>query len=117
MSIILNDTEFNIKNVFFDIETNKNNRNFASTFSRINYSNEFMTLKNICIKLSTSAYNIEEFILKKYLSYISNNKPDLGINYTPCYAIRHISGCNKIIKISGIWENNTGMFGLAYKTF
>lgn len=117
MSIILNDSEFNIKNVFFDIETNKNNRSYTSTFSRINYSNEFMTLKNICIKLTNTTYNIEEFILNKYLTYISINKPDLGINYTPYYSFRHISGSNKIIKISGIWENNTGMFGLAFKTF
>ena len=117
MSIILNDNEFNIKNVFFDIETNKNNRNYSSTFSRINYSNEFMTLKNICIKLTNTSYNIEDYLLNKYLSYITHNKPDVGNVYTPCYSIKNISGPNKIIKISGIWENNTGTFGIAYKTF
>tara|TARA_Y100000768_G_scaffold307929_5_gene242091 strand:- start:35869 stop:36222 length:354 start_codon:yes stop_codon:yes gene_type:complete len=117
MSIILNDNEFNIKNVFFDIESNKNNRSYTSTFSRINYSNEFMTLKNICIKLTNTAYNIEEFILNKYISYVTANKPDNGNTFTPCYAIKNMTGSNKIIKISGIWENNSGTFGLAYKTF
>ena len=47
MSIMLAD--FNINCVFFDIEPNKTPRCYTSTFARINYSNDFMTLKNICI--------------------------------------------------------------------
>lgn len=115
MSIMLAD--FNINCVFFDIEPNKTPRCYTSTFARINYSNDFMTLKNICIKYTTSALNIEEYILNKYLCYITDNKPDLGYIRTPCYAIKNITGFNKIIKISGIWENSSGMFGLAFKTF
>ena len=55
MSIILKD--FNIKCVYFEIETNKTPRCYTSTFARINYSNEFMTLKNICINYTALAIN------------------------------------------------------------
>jgi hypothetical protein len=117
MSIILNETDFFIKNVFFDNEPNKNIREFNSSFSRIKYSTELMTLKNICIKFNNQADTIEELILKKYLSYITTNKPNIGATYTPCYSIKSKIGFNQFVKISGIWENNSGTFGIAYKTF
>ena len=44
-------------------------------------------------------------------------KPDVGYNRTPCYAVKNVSDINKIIKISGIWENSSGLFGIAFKTF
>ena len=115
MSIILKD--FNIKCVYFEIETNKTPRCYTSTFARINYSNEFMTLKNICINYTALAINIEHYILNKYLSYMTKYKPDVGYNRTPCYAVKNVSDINKIIKISGIWENSSGLFGIAFKTF
>jgi len=117
MSIILNESDFFIKHVFFDNEPNKNIREFNSSFSRIKYSTELMTLKNVCIKINKEAHIVEELILKKYLSYITTNKPDIGSVYTPCYSIISTIGHNQFVKISGIWENNSGTFGLAYKTF
>jgi len=117
MSIVLKHNDFNYSNVFF-IDSVKTTNRFNSTFSRINYATDLMTLKTICINVSDELCKIENDILNKYLLYKTYNKPHLGYNLKQSYSLQDTGQDTFLtIKISGIWENHDGTFGLTYKTF
>lgn len=113
MSIILDN--FNINNVYFN--NPKNNGRYNSSFYRINYGNDLMTLKSICIQNSNDIFQIEQCILNKYIEYQTYNKPTPSYSLEPKLCFQNIQDCSDmVIKISGVWENNEGTCGLTFKT-
>ena len=127
MCVILNETNFNIDNVYF-VENVKNNVKSNSYFSRIIYSTDFFSLKNIYLPINIQdmsfkdqylkttiyfneeksnldyLYYLEEAILNKYIEYKTYNKP--GCKIFPSYSIKNQCKLNfiKVFK-----NNNTNL--------
>ena len=121
MNILLELSDIDIKNIFFN-EPTKNNIIFNSSFIRIYYSNKIFTTNGIYIKININ--KIDEVI--NDLEALENSILNLlNLQYTTFnhkikkhikYHINKIITSNNnyfIIKLSGIWINNE--VGINYK--
>ena len=123
MSIIFKFPDYDENELFF-VESVKNNVKSNSYFSRIIYSNYFMSLKNIYFAFTlkdvnyrdqylktiiyfdeskndlTELYNIEKNIIDKYIAYRQNYNNEI-IN--PCYCIKQQFKLNYI----KVFKNST----------
>ena len=81
------------------------------------YSNSFVTLNSIHIRLSCnidSIIDIEKMLLN---NYVLNKTPIFNAKYKlNQYSINGINSNNSIIKISGIWETDNE-YGLTFKIY
>lgn len=121
MNILLELSDIDIKNIFFN-EPTKNNIIFNSSFIRIYYSNKIFTTNGIYIKININKIDevindleaLENSILNLLnLQYTTFN---LKIKQHIKYHINKIITSNNnyfIIKLSGIWINNE--VGINYK--
>jgi len=129
MNIIINQSNFDIQNVFFT--DTKNNIMMDGIFKKIIYSNHAILLNGIFIELPKTFtkhflqpfFELEQNILENYKKlYGVSKKENLTFqtqfeqNTIRVYKERHNSYTNTIyiMKISGIWENATD-FGMTYK--
>jgi len=123
MSIIFKFPDYDENELFF-VESVKNNVKSNSYFSRIIYSNYFMSLKNIYFTFTlkdvnyrdqylktiiyfdeskndlTDLYNIEKNIIDKYIAYRQNFSNE---NINPCYCIKQQFKLNYI----KVFKNST----------
>jgi hypothetical protein len=104
-------SSFNIQFVLF-LQPIKNKLIDNATFTKIVYSPQFISLNGIYIYIKDqpieSILKIEKDILQSY-SCFSSSEP----SYLIAKGLTRYDH-NKIIKISGIWENDK-QYGLAYK--
>jgi hypothetical protein len=129
MNIIINQSNFNIQNVFFT--DTKNNIMMDGIFKKIIYSNHAILLNGIFIELPKTFtkhclqpfFELEKNILENYKTLYEVSKTEnltfqtqFEQNTIRVYKERHNSYTNTIyiMKISGIWENATD-FGMTYK--
>ena len=123
MNLLLDETKYNIENVFF-YEPVKNTIIHDSKFIRIIYSDENIILNCLYLKIDTNnkyifhyLETIEKNILNKY-NLSKNNINNYKLSNIREQFIYFISKNNPeaivILKISGIWETNITI-GLNYK--
>ena len=79
MCVILNNNNFNIDNIYF-VESVKNNVKNYSFFSRIIYSTDFFSLKNIYLQINLKDMSFKEQYLKTTI-YFDESKSNLDYLY------------------------------------
>jgi predicted nucleotidyltransferase len=108
MNCVMSLAQFKIENIF--LLEKKDNIIIDGYFTKIIYSNNYITLNGIYLKinLNDKIYNIENMILEYYRSVTNSNKK--------CYLsiYKQLKFRTVILKISGIWENSDS-YGLTYK--
>ena len=75
MCVILNNNNFNIDNIYF-VESVKNNVKNNRFFSRIIYSTDFFSLKNIYLQINLKDMSFKEQYLKTTI-YFDESKSNL----------------------------------------
>jgi len=129
MNLVLDETNYNINNIFF-YEPVKNTIMDDSKFIRIIYSDEHVILNGLYLKIdienNSNVLNFLDKTERKILNMYKINKNN--VNKNQCIKIqeqiqilinknilnKNILNKNIIIKISGIWETNL-MMGLTFK--
>ena len=124
MNLVLDETNYNINNIFF-YEPVKNTVMDDSKFIRIIYSDEHVILNGLYLKLDIeNNNNVLDFLDKTEREILNKYKINKNnVNKNRCIKIqeqlqflinKNIPKKNVIIKISGIWETNL-MMGLTFK--
>lgn len=120
MNLVLDQIKYSEDNVFF-YEPVKNTVMDNSKFIRIIYSDEYIVLNGLYLKINLNNYdnnlslelfnNIEKNLLNKYCREKSKV---IKISEQIKFFIKKQNNENIILKISGIWETENSV-GLTYK--
>ena len=123
MNLVLDENNYNINNIFF-YEPVKNTVMDDSKFIRIIYSDEFVILNGLYLKIDISNKNtsnyleqVERDILSKFTlnKNIVNKNKSIKIKDQLLFLLGKNNLDSKfLLKISGIWETNLTI-GLTYK--
>ena len=123
MNLVLDENNYNINNIFF-YEAVKNTVMDDSKFIRIIYSDEFVILNGLYLKINISNKNtpnyleqLERDILSKFTlnKNIVNKNKSIKIKDQLLFLLGKNNLDSKfLLKISGIWETNLTI-GLTYK--
>ena len=123
MNLVLDENNYNINNIFF-YEPVKNTVMDDSKFIRIIYSDEFVILNGLYLKINISNKNtpnyleqVERDILSKFTlnKNIVNKNKSIKIKDQLLFLLGKNNLDSKfLLKISGIWETNLTI-GLTYK--
>jgi hypothetical protein len=123
MNLVLDENNYNINNIFF-YEPVKNTVMDDSKFIRIIYSDEFVTLNGLYLKINMNDKNtpnyleqVERDILSKFTlnKNIVNKNKSIKIKDQLLFLLGKNNLDSKfLLKISGIWETNLTI-GLTYK--
>lgn len=119
MNIILSPEQFILDRIIF--LDSRPNKMIDGYFTKINYSDEIITMQSLFFELAHQNINWLIDFEKRLIQYYLDNKPANNCKYHEDYKLAETLKTIQqqqpagLIKISGIWENNLSQVGLSFR--